>query len=375
MRSLSNKKNIIIKIGSSSLCDFNGHISEEKIRKIVKQVSWLIKRGIKVSIVSSGAIAAGMDALKLKEKPKLLPKKQALAALGQPYLFAIYERIFQEENLYVSQILLNHDDFDDRKRLLNLQYALEETFNYNIIPIFNENDTLAVEEIKVGDNDSLAALLAPVIQADLLILISDIDGLYDSNPHINCNAKLISNVSGVNKAILAMAGDAKSNLGTGGMITKIRAAKMVNDYGCDMVIVNGNTENILIDLISDKDVGTLFDGKPGLRLSGKKHWIRYRSKSKGSIYVDLGAFEALKENRTSLLPKGITDVEGNFGHSQVVEIINQDGLVFARGQVNYSSDQIRSIKGHNTKDIEVILGYKDYDEVIHADNIVIIKEV
>lgn len=375
MRNISEKRNIIIKIGSSSLCDQAGKLSINRISQLTRQIAYLKKLGKQVSIVSSGAIAAGMGALDLKEKPQLLPKKQALAAIGQPYLFAKYEELFQKEQINVAQILLNHDDFDDRKRLLNLHYALEETFNYGIIPIFNENDTLAVEEIKVGDNDTLAALLVPVIEADLLVLISDIDGLYNDNPHVNPQAELISSVDGVTKSILNMAKDSNGNLGTGGMVTKIKAAKMVNDYGCDMVIVNGNQENVLIDLFANKEIGTLFDGKPGVNLSAKKHWIRYRSKPQGCIYVDEGAAKALINSRTSLLAKGIVRVSGIFKISQIVDIIDPRGKIIARGQTNYPSDEIRQIMGHNSNEIESILNYKDYDEVIHADNIVIIEEV
>ena len=248
MRDLSNIKNLIIKIGSSSLCDDEGNINKEKILNLIQQIAYIKRKGISITLVSSGAINAGVHVMNLECRPQTIPQKQALAAIGQASLMQIYEDLFSLFNLKCAQILLNHDDFDDRKRLMNFNNAMQALIEYDVVPIINENDTLAVEEIKVGDNDTLASLVVPAVNADMVVLVSDIDGLYDDNPHTNKNARLIRNVDGITKEIESMAKDASSKVGTGGMITKIRAAKVCNDFGCDMAIVNGNQPNVLIDL-------------------------------------------------------------------------------------------------------------------------------
>lgn len=372
MRDMSTIKNIIVKVGSSSLCNDNGNIEKEKILNIIQQIALIHRKGMNVTVVSSGAIAAGMGVLGLDVRPSTIPKKQALAAIGQASLMQIYEDIFQLFSLRCAQILVNHDDFNDRKRLLNIQHALQELNTYGVIPIINENDALAVDEIKVGDNDTLAALMAPVVDADLLILVSDIDGLYNDNPHINKEAKRISQIDGVREEIWAMAKDTNSKVGTGGMATKIKAAQIVNDYGCDMAIVNGATPNAIIEVLEGKDVGTYFTSTKVL--SARNHWLLYRSSSKGSIIVDDGASHVLVTKHTSLLPSGIKEVHGRFMMSQVVDIVNLAGEVIAKGISNYSSEELRLIKGLKTSEIESVLHYKDYNEAIHANNLVIIRE-
>lgn len=374
MRNLEHIKSVIIKVGTSSLCDNTGSINLEKMLHIIQQVATLKRKGIKVTIVSSGAIGAGVGVLGLLKKPNTIPQKQALAAIGQASLMKAYEELCKLFNLHCAQILLNHDDFDDRNRLSNLCNSMHAIIEYDVIPIINENDTLAVEEIKVGDNDTLAALMVPIVNADLLVLISDIDGLYDDNPHTNKEAKLISQVDIINEDIKAMAKDTSSKVGTGGMTTKIKAAKIVTDYGCDMAIINSNKENGLLELLEGKQIGTYFDGKSGKTLSSRNHWIMYRSLPKGKIVVDKGASSVLLEKHTSLLPKGIIDVEGTFMALQVVEVVDIEDNVIARGIVNYSSDEIKLIKGLKTSEIEGVLHHKEYDEVIHANNMVIIKE-
>ena len=333
------------------------------------------RKGINITLVSSGAINAGVHIMNLAKRPQTIPQKQALAAIGQASLMQIYEELFSLFNLRCAQILLNHDDFDDRKRLMNFNNAMQALIDYDVVPIINENDTLAVEEIKVGDNDTLASLVVPAVNADMVVLVSDINGLYDDNPHTNENAKLIKNVNGITKEIEDMAKDASSKVGTGGMITKIKAAKVCNDFGCDMAIVNGNQQNVLVDLMDGKDVGTYFSGVAGRTLNSRQHWIMYRSMPKGSIIVDDGAKLALINNHTSLLPKGIVDVRGNFLISQIVDIIDINNILLARGMVNYSSDEIKLIKGLNTREIKNVLHYKDYDEVVHANNLVLVEGV
>ena len=375
MRDLRNIKNVVIKIGSSSLCDDEGNINKEKILNLIQQIAYIKRKGINITLVSSGAINAGVHIMNLAKRPQTIPQKQALAAIGQASLMQIYEELFSLFNLRCAQILLNHDDFDDRKRLMNFNNAMQALIDYDVVPIINENDTLAVEEIKVGDNDTLASLVVPAVNADMVVLVSDINGLYDDNPHTNENAKLIKNVNGITKEIEDMAKDASSKVGTGGMITKIKAAKVCNDFGCDMAIVNGNQQNVLVDLMDGKDVGTYFSGVAGRTLNSRQHWIMYRSMPKGSIIVDDGAKLALINNHTSLLPKGIVDVRGNFLISQIVDIIDLNNILLARGMVNYSSDEIKLIKGLNTREIKNVLHYKDYDEVVHANNLVLVEGV
>ena len=357
MRNLEHVKHVIIKIGSTSLCNEDGQLDKERILKLIQQIAILKRKGLKVTLVSSGAISSGMGVLNLSEKPKEISKKQALAAIGQAHLMQIYEDLFSLFHLKCAQILLNHDDFDHRKRLMNLSYALSSILDYDVIPIINENDTLAVDEIKVGDNDTLSALLLPIVDAQLLVLVSDIDGLYNDNPHTNSNAKLLSDIELVDDKIMNFAKDSSSQFGTGGMVTKLRAAKIVNDYGGDMAIVNGNNETALIDLLEGKQIGTYFSGKAG---------------PKGKVIVDDGACEALKTH-TSLLPKGIKEVEGSFMQGGVIDVLSFKGHLIARGITNYSSDELKLIKDHHSNEIESILHYKDYDEVIHADNLVINK--
>lgn len=373
MRNLDHVSHIVVKIGSTSLCDDNGILNKEKILMLIQQIAYIRRKGIKVTLVTSGAISAGMGILNIDKKPKDIAKKQALAAIGQAHLMQIYEDLFALFHLKCAQILLNHDDFDDRKRLMNLSNALSAVIDYDVIPIINENDTLAVEEIKVGDNDTLSSLVLPIVDAQLLVLVSDIDGLYDDNPHDNPHAKLISEVNGVNDDIMNFAKDSNSEFGTGGMITKLKAAKIVNDYGGDMAIINGQSHSSLIDLIEGRDVGTYFSGKAGRTLSSRNHWIMYRSMPKGQIIVDDGAKIALSKH-TSLLPKGIIDVHDSFMQGSVIDVMSLDNHLLARGIVNYSSDEIKLIKGKNSSEIEDILHYKDYDEVIHANNLVINKE-
>jgi glutamate 5-kinase len=372
MRDLSHIHNIIVKVGSSSLTGENGNISDEKMLSIVSQIAAVRRKGIHVVLVSSGAQAAGMGVLGLDRKPADMSKKQALAAIGQAKLMQHYENLFRIFNLKCAQILLNHDDFDNRKRLMNLENALGALIDYDVIPIINENDSLAVEEIKVGDNDTLASMIVPAAGGDLLVLMSDIDGLYNDNPNENPDAKLIPYVGDIAE-VESFAKDSSSSVGTGGMITKLNAAKMVNAYGCDMAIINAGTPNALVRLMDGEEIGTIFDGHREKDLSAKKHWILYRSTIRGQIVVDEGAYHSVRDKRSSLLPKGVTGVNGDFLSGAVVEIVNSEGNPCGKGIVNYSSDEIRLIMGRGTDEIEEVLHYKDYDEVIHANNLVVIS--
>lgn len=371
MREFKQIKNVIIKIGSSSLCNNQGKLDTQIILHFIEQIAQIKQKQIQVTLVSSGAIKTGMEALNIDKKPQHISDKQALAAIGQATLMRLYDNLFGLYHIKIAQILMNHDDFDNRKRLLNFSNTLQALSRYDILPIINENDTLAVDEIKVGDNDTMASLLVPSVNADLVILVSDIDGLYDADPHLNKNAKLIREVYGINDQIEAMAKDTNTNMGTGGMITKLRAAKICNEYGCDLAIVNGSQKNVLLDLLEGKETGTLFHGSVGRNLNARQHWIMYQSWSKGSIIVDDGCKKALKKHK-SLLPSGIQNVDGAFPMSTVVDILDTNTNKIAKGIVNYSSDEILKIKGKNTSEIINILETYDYDEIIHANNIVLV---
>lgn len=372
MRDFSHIKHLIVKVGSSSLCDEKGNIDSQRILGLVQQIAHIRQRGIQVTLVSSGAISAGMKAMNLRKKPETIPEKQALAAIGQASLMKIYEDMFHIFHMKSAQILMNHDDFDDRKRLLNFYHAMQSLIKYKVVPIINENDTLAVDEIKVGDNDTMAALVVPIVNADLVVLISDIDGLYDKNPHIYKDAQLIEEVDEVNHEIESMASDTDTQMGTGGMVTKLRAAKICTEYGCDMAIVNGQSPHVLLDLLDGKPVGTLFHGDVGRNLNARQLWIMYQTWSKGCIIVDAGCAKALRHHK-SLLPSGITGVSGDFSMSSIVDIIDENGVKLAKGISNYSSKEIDKIKGKKTSAIESILGEHDYDEVVHANNMVLVK--
>ena len=365
---LRQAKRIVVKVGTSSLTYANGKLNLPQIDLLARQLTDLYNQGKEVVLVSSGAIATGMGRLGLEEKPKDIPKKQALAAVGQGVLLHIYEKMFAEYGQIVAQLLLTKADLDNHVRFLNARNTLLALLKMGIIPIINENDTVSIDEIRIGDNDTLAATVGVLIEADLVILLSDIKGLYDSDPHKNPQAHLLEVVEKIDEQIENIAGTAGSNLGTGGMITKISAAKIANNAGIPMVIAHGAEENILAKIVKGENVGTLFlanDVKPHLR----KCWITFGCKINGALIVDDGAKNALVSNGKSLLSSGIKAVEGNFSKGAVVSICDENRREFARGMVNYSSKELEIIKGAKSKEINDLLGYKDYDEVIHRDNL------
>ena len=361
-------KRIVIKIGSSSLVNDLGELDNTKVRSLVKEISLLKKENIMPILVSSGAIAVGRSILKIK--PQTIAEKQALAAVGQADLMHVYETIFNEFDLKCAQILLNHDDFDVRKRVLNLENTINTLLDLDVIPIINENDALAVDEIKVGDNDTLSALISGMVEAKLLVLISDIDGLFDKNPKLYDDAKLIKEVINIDKNIINMATDATSNVGTGGMITKIKAAKIATTSGVDMLIMNNTKITKLHDVFNNYD-GTLFKASEH-KMNAKSHWVLYKTNPKGYIYIDNGAKKALCV-RNSLLSVGITKVKGVFDSNDVIGICNGDEMI-AKGIINYNSEITDKIKGKNAFEVKKILGENARNIVVHANNIVLLEE-
>lgn len=368
---LKNLKRVIIKIGSSVITDEKGFLDEVQISSLVSQINWLWKKGIQVLVVSSGAIAAGKGILRLRNGLSSIPQKQAAAAIGQCHLVWVYEKYFTQFGLEVAQILLTHDDLGVRERYLNARNTLRTLLDYQVIPIINENDTVAVEEIKFGDNDNLSSLVANLIETDLLLILSDVDGLYDSDPKSNPSAKLLSFVEVITPHCEKLARGSSSQVGTGGMVTKLQAAKKVSFLGAPTIIVNGRKERIIEKALSGESVGTFFMPHPD-KLKSRKHWIAYALKPQGEVIVDEGAKDALANKGKSLLPTGILEVHGSFPYGASVSCLDNQGREFGRGLVNYNAKELRTIKGHRTREIEAILGYRYSEEVIHRDNFVLV---
>ncbi|MGM9969178.1 MAG: glutamate 5-kinase [Anaeroplasma sp.] len=373
MRDFSNVKRIIVKIGSSSIVNSDLSINQNMIYSLMKVFNQFKNMGIEVALVSSGAIALGMNKLKLDHRPKEMALKQACAAVGQARLMEAYNRNASEFGLICGQILVNHDDFGVRKRMLYLSDTLEAMFKNGIIPIINENDALAVEEIKVGDNDTLASLIVPMINANLLVLFSDIDGLFNKNPKLYKDAKKIDVVEKINQDIYDMVGANPSNVGTGGMETKLNAAIISTNAGCDMVICNSTNIDKLINIIEGENIGTLFKAKEK-GISSKEHWMIFKANSNGGIIIDKGLKKKLESKKVSILPKGIVSVSNEFLKGSIINILDEDGNIIAKGIVNYSSLEINQIKGLETNTARQVLNNFTKNEVIHANNLVMIRE-
>lgn len=365
-------KRIVIKVGSAVLAEGQGQgLDEAVFSNLAKGISELKKSDVEVVLITSGAIAIGMKKLGLKQRPASIPEKQAIAALGQGSLIALYEKAFNPFGEKVAQVLLTHDDLGNRQRFLNARNTLSTLLSYGIIPIINENDTVAVEEIKFGDNDHLSALVTNLVEADLLVILTDIDGLFDKDPKKDKTAKLISVVKDVDHVVQGLAVDTAGVYGTGGMASKVEAAKKAAHFGVATIIANGRDSDILSKVFSSADVGTLFLPMED-KLTSKKHWIAFSARPTGRIFVDEGAKDAILKKGKSLLPSGITKIDGIFEAGEVVHCVDQHGKEFARGAANYSSTEIEKIKGVKTTEIEKILGYKYYDEVVHRDNLVVL---
>ncbi|MCR5349645.1 MAG: glutamate 5-kinase [Acholeplasmatales bacterium] len=373
MRDFKNIKRIVIKVGSSSLVKKDLSINIKMLNSIMSGFSKLKDLGIDSCLVTSGAIAVGMHELGLTKKPTNMALKQACAAVGQAKLMESYNSVANLYELKLGQILVNHDDFQVRKRMVLLSDTLDSMFKNNIIPVINENDALAVDEIKVGDNDTLASLISPMVSADLLILFSDINGLYDKNPKLYDDAKMISDVKHIDESIISMATGATSKVGTGGMETKIKAALISNMSGLDMIICNSNKIDELVNIVKGEEIGTLFN-KYEKCISSRDDWMIFKTNSCGQIILDKNFKNDLNVKKVSILPTGITDCKGEFLKGSIIDIKNSDGVIIAKGISNYSSNEINLIKGHKSSEFTDILGYKGKSEVIHADNLVVIKE-
>lgn len=364
-------KRIVVKVGSAVLTDERG-IDKSVIQNIARELSFLKKSGREVILVSSGAVAAGKRKIIVPDTVEIgIEEKQALAAIGQPDLMQSYEAAFEECGQIVAQVLLTHSDLADRKRYFCVRNTILALFRFDAIPILNENDTVAVDELRFGDNDTLAALIANLIEADMFICLTDVVGLYTGNPQTDPDARQLYTVASVTREIEAMAGNVKSALGTGGMQSKIRAAKMVSSGGGSSFIGPGRKTKILQQLFSGEMVGTFFLPAQD-KIKPRKRWIAHVLHPKGFLTLDAGACRAISANGCSLLPSGILEVRGNFGVGDAVHCLDPEGKVIAAGLINYCSSDVTKIKQHHSDEISRLLGIKDYDEVIHRDNLVLL---
>lgn len=361
---------VVVKVGTNLLANKECGIQYDRVQLLAESLHRLRTRGMHVALVTSGAIGAGVAALKLPKRPTLIPEKQATAAVGQPLLMEAYENAFRQYNQPIAQILLTRDDFTVRQRYVNARNTFNALFEYGVIPIINENDTIAVDEIKLGDNDNLSAMVATLIEATLLIILTDIDGLYDDDPRTNPAAKRIHIVEEITPQIERLARKSTSELSTGGMVTKLQAAKRCVQAGITVVIADGRTPTILNDIVEGNPVGTVFLPTEK-KLSQRKQWIALISKPVGGIVVDDGAKQALVVKKKSLLPSGIVKVSGNFEANDVVDLYDEHGNKLGKGITNYSSDDIERIKGKKTTELETLLKRKAPSEVIHRDNLVL----
>ncbi|MCY1075035.1 glutamate 5-kinase [Archangium lansingense] len=363
-------RRVVVKIGTNALTNATGRFNRAHFEALSEDLLWAAQ-GRELVVVSSGAIALGVERLGLPARPKDIPGKQACAAVGQSRLMQAYEEAFGKADRRVAQVLLTHGDVQDRRRYLNVKHALERLLEANVVPIINENDTVSVDELKFGDNDTLAGLVAGVVEADVLVVLSDVEGLFTADPRKDPNARLLPEVEAVTPELIALAGGSGSLVGTGGMATKIRAAARVTELGVRCLITSGAVPGRLRSVLSGEPVGTLFETS-GSRRSARMAWIAHALKPKGKLVVDSGAREAVVASKRSLLPSGIRSVEGDFGRGDPVDLIDEQGQVFARGLSSYDDGELRRIAGHKSADIESLLGYRYLDEAVHRDDLAVL---
>ncbi len=361
---------IVVKIGTSSITYPSGKLNLHRLESLVRQLADLCNEGRQIVLVTSGAIGAGMSRLGLSKRPTTIPEKQAVAAVGQGLLVHIYEKLFGEYGRVVAQVLLTRNDLSERTRYLNARHALKALLRFGTIPIINENDTVAVDEIKFGDNDTLSALVAGLIDGDLLVILSDVDGLYDRDPRGNQSAELLSVVSQLDQSHEEAAGGAGTSMGTGGMGTKLKAARIAVQSGIPMFIANAARDGVLRALLSGEEVGTLFV-PDSCRLGSRKQWIAFTKHPAGAVIIDDGACRAVREQGKSLLPIGVVSVQGEFHSGDLIQIINLAGQEVARGLTNFSSWEVERIRGKRSAELEAVLGSTGYEEVVHRDNLTV----
>jgi len=362
---------VVIKVGTNVLADSTGQLDRHRIQSLADQLHRVRSGGRKVVLVTSGAIGAGVGKLGLSKRPTDLPQLQACAAVGQSALMQLYQESLTPHGVHTAQILLTAGDFDSRARYLNVRNTIRTLFEYDALPIINENDTVAVAEIKFGDNDHLAAMVTNLLRAPLLVLLTNVDGLYSDDPRSNPDAKLVATVPNIDKSVTELAANTKSALGTGGMKSKLRAARLATAAGESVIMANGSLDGILDRVFAGDPVGTLFLPH-GEDVPAWKRWVGYTARPKGVLRIDSGAKRALLEQGKSLLPVGVTAVEGDFGKGDVVAICDANGAEIARGLSNYASEDAVNLRGKQTEQIASLLGSVPYPEMVHRDNLVVV---
>jgi glutamate 5-kinase len=368
---LGQSRRWVVKIGSALLTDEGRGLARAAIEEWVAQMARLCENGVELVLVSSGAVAEGMARLGWSTRPHALYELQAAAAVGQMGLVQTYEAAFQKYGLKTAQVLLTHDDLSSRKRYLNARSTLRTLLKLKVIPVVNENDTVAMEEIRFGDNDTLAALVANLVEADLLVILTDQDGMYDKDPRNNPDARLLHEVDATDSALETMAGGTAGKVGRGGMITKVRAAGRAARSGASTIVAPGRRADVLIHIAAGEQVGTLF--VPGqVPVAARKQWLASHLQLRGKLVIDAGAARVLRESGRSLLAVGVRRVEGEFSRGEVVACLDEQGRELARGLVNYSAEETRRIMGQPSERIESLLGYVDEPELIHRDNLVLV---
>ncbi len=368
----NNAKRLVIKVGSALLTNDGAGIDRQSIDAWVEQIAKLLSEGKEVVLVSSGAVAEGLARLGIGSRPQSIHMLQSAAAVGQMGLIQTYETSFRRFERQTAQILLDHDDMANRERYLNARGVMQTLMDLNVVPIVNENDTVVTDEIRFGDNDRLAALVANLIDADALIILTDKDGMYDANPDIDSNAKLISQAHASDSSLDTQAGTSNGALGRGGMQTKLEAARLASRSGCNTVIAGGRNQNILMRICSGETVGTFLSANK-TPLAARKQWLAGQLQVKGALVLDEGASRVLRQQGSSLLAVGVTAVKGRFTRGELVSCEDSSGIEVARGLVNYNSDETQLIQGKSTEEIITILGYCEDDELIHRDNLVLVK--
>ncbi|HEY8570590.1 glutamate 5-kinase [Microbulbifer sp.] len=368
---LSTSKRWVIKIGSALLTDNGRGVNRAAIHNWAGQISTLRRQGIEVLLVSSGAVAAGMDRLGWRKRPESIHQLQAAAAVGQSHLVQVYEHAFGQYDCRTAQILLDHDDLSNRTRYLNARSTLRTLLSLGAVPIINENDTVVTDEIRFGDNDTLGALVANLVEADVLLILTDADGLFTEDPRDNPNAELVREAVATDPRLVAMAGGSRSGLGRGGMSTKVRAAQLAARSGARTVIVGGSAEAVIERVAAGEELGTLLmpEADP---LTARKRWLAGQLQVRGKLYLDVGAERALRSQGKSLLPVGVVGIDGRFHRGDLVSCVNAGGEEIARGLVNYDSGEAARICGQSSERIVELLGYRDDDELIHRDNLILL---
>ena len=368
---LKQTKRIVVKVGSSLVTNNGEGLDHAAIANWAGQIAELLKAGHEVLMVSSGAIAEGMQRLGWKKRPTAVNELQAAAAVGQMGLVQMYESCFSQHALHTAQVLLTHEDLADRKRYLNARSTLRTLLAMGVIPIINENDTVVTDEIRFGDNDTLGSLVANLIEADALVILTDQAGLYSADPRKNPDAKFVQHAVAGDAGLEQMAGGAGSSVGTGGMLTKILAAKRAARSGAHTIIASGREDAVLVRLAKGEVIGTHLRSEQG-KILAKKQWMADHLRVTGQLKLDAGAVKVLCNEGKSLLPVGVTAVEGHFERGDVVACVDEQGKEVARGLVNYSSSETSRILRKSSSEIETILGYMDEAELIHRDNLILL---